>query len=75
MERKNWTRDETVLAFDLYCRMPFGKIHDTNQDIIELAKLIGRTAVAVAIRMCNLVNPDLELRKRGVVGLANGSKL
>lgn len=75
MARKNWTREETILAFDLYCRMPFGKINDTNQDIIELANLIGRTPAAVAMKMCNLANYDPELRKRGVVGLANGSKL
>lgn len=75
MERKNWTREETVLAFDLYCRIPFGKIHSTNQEIIELAKLIGRTPASVAMKMCNLASYDPELRERGVVGLANGSKL
>ena len=75
MARKNWTREETVLAFDLYCRMPFGKIHSTNQEIIELANLIDRTPSAVAMKMCNLAYYDPELRKRGVIGLANGSKL
>ena len=75
MERRNWTREETVLAFDLYCRIPFGKIHNTNQNVIELANLIGRTPAAVAMKMCNLGNYDPELRKRGVIGLANGSKL
>jgi putative restriction endonuclease len=75
MERRNWTREETILAFDLYCRVPFGKIHNTNQDIMELAKLIGRTPSAVAMKMCNLANYDPKLRERGIVGLVNGSKL
>lgn len=75
MSRKNWTREETILAFELYCRMPFGKIHDTNEEIMGLAELIGRTPAAVAMKMCNLASYDPELRKRGVKGLANASKL
>ena len=75
MARKNWTREETILAFELYCRMPFGKIHDSNDEIIELANLIGRSPAAVAMKMCNLASYDPELRKRGVSGLVNTSKL
>lgn len=75
MTRKNWTREETILAFELYCRMPFGKIHASNDEIIELASLIGRSPVAVAMKMCNLASYDPELRKRGVSGLVNTSKL
>lgn len=42
-----WSREETILAFDLYCRTPFKKITKTNKDIIELAKLLGRTPSGV----------------------------
>lgn len=38
-QRRNWTREETVLAFDLYCRIPFSKISKSNKQIIELAGL------------------------------------
>lgn len=38
-ERKNWTREETILAFDLYCKVPFSKISKTNEKIIDLATL------------------------------------
>ena len=37
---ENWSREETLLAFELYCRTPFSKISQTNQDIIELAELL-----------------------------------
>lgn len=75
MARNNWTREETILAFELYCRTPFGKIHSHNTEIIALSKLLKRTTSAVSMKMCNLASYDPELRKRGVNGLANGSKL
>ena len=53
-ERKNWTREETILAFDLYCKVPFSKISKTNEKIIDLAKVIGRTPSAVGLKMANL---------------------
>lgn len=33
-----WSREETILAFDLYCRVPFGKINQGNAEIIQLAE-------------------------------------
>lgn len=35
---KKWSREETMLAFELYCRTPFAKISKTNKDIINLAE-------------------------------------
>lgn len=75
MARRNWTREETILAFELYCKIPFGKIDKSNPDIIKLAQLIDRTSSSVAMKMCNLARHDPELKKRGIVGLRNGSKL
>ena len=34
--RRNWTREETILAMDLYTRVPFSKIGKNNQEIINL---------------------------------------
>gem|GEM_PF-1951844 len=33
----NWTREEHILAFDLYCKIPFGTLHMGNPRVIELA--------------------------------------
>ena len=30
-----WTREETILAYDLYCRTPFAKIHKANKEILS----------------------------------------
>ncbi|WP_246240543.1 HNH endonuclease [Anaerocolumna sedimenticola] len=70
-----WTREETILAFDLYCKTPFGKISRNNKDIIELANLLGRTPSSVGLKMHNLAHFDPELRKRNVTAMAHGSKL
>lgn len=70
-----WSRDETILAFDLYCRTSFGKISQSNPDIIELANLLGRTPGSVGLKMHNLAHYDPELKKRNVTAMAHGSKL
>lgn len=70
-----WNREETILAYDLYCRTPFSKISQTNPDIIALAKLLGRTPGSVGLKMQNLAHFDPELQKRNVSAMAHGSKL
>lgn len=70
-----WNREETILAFDLYCRIPFGKISQSNPDIIELAALLGRTPGSVALKMHNLAHYDPKLQERNVTAMAHGSKL
>ena len=74
-KRRNWTREETILAFDLYCKIPFSKITKTNEKIIELAKIIERTPSAVGLKMANLARFDQELRSKNISGMSHGSKL
>jgi putative restriction endonuclease len=38
-----WTREELILAFNLYCKLEFGQIDQTNPAVIALADLLGRT--------------------------------
>ena len=75
MERRNWTREETIIALALYCKIPFGKIHHMNPQIIEMATHLGRTPAALSMKMGNFGRFDPELAARGVHGLADGSKL
>lgn len=71
---KDWTRDEHILAFNLYCKIPFGRQHSRAPEIIELAKLIGRSANAVALKLNNFSRFDPELKARGIRGMAHGAK-
>lgn len=72
---KKWSKDETILAYALYCSTPYGKIHANNPEIITLANILGRSASSVAMKMGNLAHFDPDLKKRNVSGLTNGSKL
>lgn len=73
--RVKWSREETILAFELYCRTPFSKINKNNKDIKALASLLGRTPSSVGLKMANLAHFDTELQTRKVSGMAHGSKL
>lgn len=72
---KKWTREETILAFDLYCKTPFSKISKSNKDIISLAETLGRTPSSVGLKMANLAHYDPDLIARNVKGMSNASKL
>jgi hypothetical protein len=52
-EPRGWTRDQQLIALRLYMRLPFGKLHGRNPDIISLAARIGRTPNALAMKACN----------------------
>lgn len=72
-QRKSWSRDELLVAFNIYCRTPFGRLHRGNPDIIALAKKLGRTPSAVAMKLCNIASLDEVHRARKVAGLRNAS--
>lgn len=74
-ERRNWTREETIIAFNLYCKIPFSEVTKTNTLIIKFAPILGRTPSALSMKIGNLGRLDPELKKRGISGLVNGSKL
>ena len=74
-KRRNWSREETILAMELYCRTPFSKISKSNSDIVYLAEKLNRTPSAVAKKMFNLAHYDPTLKARNVSSLAHTSKL
>lgn len=71
----NWTREQLIIVFNLYCKIPFSKSVKTNPDVIKVANLIGRTPSAVAFKLGNFGSFDPELKKRGIGGLPNTSRL
>ena len=71
----NWTREETIVAFNVYCKVPFKNSSKTNPTIIKYANIIGRSPSALNMKVGNFGRLDPELKKQGIVGLGNGSKL
>lgn len=74
-KNNNWTREETIIAFNVYCKVPFKSSSKTNPTIIKYANIIGRSPSALNMKVGNFGRFDPELRKQGIVGLGNGSKL
>ncbi len=74
MDRRPWTREELIVAFNLYCKIPFGKIHRANPQVIELARAIGRTPSAVSWKLANFARLDPSLQDRNIAGASHGAK-
>lgn len=70
-----WTREESILAFELYCRIPFQRTKANNPAVQELARILGRTPASVARKLGNFGAFDPELRQREITGLTHTSKL
>jgi len=75
MPKDNWTKEQTIVALNLYCKIPFNRVSSTHPDILRIAKIIGRSANSVKMKIGNFGIFDPELKKRGIFGLANASIL
>lgn len=69
-----WTREHFLIALNLYCKLPFGKLHKGNPVIIETAERMGRTPNSLAMKLCNFAALDPVQRARGVRGLPGATK-
>ncbi len=69
-----WTKDELILTFNLYLKLPFGKLHSKTPEVIQLAKLTERSVNAIAIRLTNFASCDPYHQNRGVKGMEGGRK-
>lgn len=69
-----WSPDELLVAFRLYCHTPFGRLHRGNPEIVELSRLLGRTPSAIAMKACNFASLDPAQRAREIRALQNVSQ-
>jgi putative restriction endonuclease len=75
MARRNWTLEETMMAFALYLMLPSKAYDDTGNEVQQLALAIGRTSNAVALKLWNIAANDENRMKMGRVGMPHGSRL
>jgi hypothetical protein len=73
--RIRWTRDELLIVLNLYHKLRFGQFDQRQPVIIDLAKRLGRTPSAVAMKLSNLASLDPALQLRGIKGLEGASNL
>jgi putative restriction endonuclease len=69
-KRKPWTRNELILAINLYCRTPFGRIHMRNPEIIDLSNKLGRTPGSVSYKLANFASIDPTIDRKGAVNVS-----
>ena len=70
---KKWDRHDLVIAFNLYCQMPFGKIHSRNPVIVQVSGKLGRTPSSLAMKMLNFASLDPRIINSGRHGLGNAA--
>ncbi len=71
--RAAWTRQQLLIAFALYCRLPFGRLHYKNPEIIKFADAIGRSPSALAMKLSNIASLDPAITSTGRTGLSQTS--
>ncbi len=71
----NWTREETIIAFNVYCKIPFKDSNKNHPMIVKYANIISRSPSALNMKIGNLGRLDPLLKENGIVGLSHGSKI
>lgn len=71
----NWTREQTIVALNVYCKIPFKNSSARHPMVQEYARLLGRTPAALNFKIGNLGSFDPVLRAKGIVGLGHTSKM
>lgn len=72
--RRNWTRDELIVALYLYHELPFGSFDQRNSEVQKYSILISRTPSALAMKLSNFASLDPVITSTGRKGLEGASK-
>ena len=72
---KPWSKEETIIAFNVYCKIPFKDCNKNHPIIVKYARLLGRSPSALNMKIGNIGRLDPELQKKGIIGLVHGAKL
>lgn len=73
--RVKWTRDELLVALNLYHKLTFGQMHSRQPAIMALAGKMGRGPNSLTMKLCNFASLDPALKMRGIKGLSGASAL
>jgi hypothetical protein len=65
MAQRNWTLEETTMAFALYLILSPKAYDDARTEVRQLAEAIGRTPDAVAMKLWNIAAHDENRVKMG----------
>jgi putative restriction endonuclease len=73
--RRQWTRDELLIALNLYHKLTFGQMHGRQPSIVATSEKLNRGPNSLAMKLCNFASLDPALKMRGIKGLSGASAL
>jgi putative restriction endonuclease len=68
-----WTREQRLIALNLYFKTRFGQMHKGNPVLIEVAAKMGRTPSSLSIKLCNFASLDPFHKARGIRGMSGAA--
>lgn len=74
-QKHKWTKNDTILAFELYCVIPQKEVKPNHPLIVNTAMAIGTTPESLHARLQNFKTYDPSYTSGGRKGLTHGSKL
>jgi putative restriction endonuclease len=69
-----WSDGHLLIALNLYSKIPFGRFHERNPVLVEVAERMGRTPGSLAMKLCNFASLDPILCASGRKGLEGASR-
>lgn len=70
-----WSREETIVAFNVYLKIPFKASSKTNPTVVKYAEILGRSPSSLNMKIGNFGRLDPSLQSKGITGLAHGAKM
>ncbi|OKH89167.1 HNH endonuclease [Thalassospira sp. TSL5-1] len=74
MAGRRWSESELLVALNIYFELEFGQFHQYQPRIIEIAKLLDRTASSLAMKLCNFASLDPAMNGKGLSGASKADR-
>ena len=68
MSKNLWSEAELILALNLYFKLEYEEMHTKNVDVLDLAKLTGRSVNSISMRLMNYIHCDPSYKIKGLDG-------
>lgn len=72
---KTWTKEDIMVIFNLYCKLPFKENTINNSLIEEYARMLNRSSNSIIMKISDLGKLDPELKRYSNVAEIYGQKL
>ena len=64
---KPWDRDQTLVALNLYCKIPFNLVSSKHTEIVRIVKILDRFTNSVKMKIGNFGSFDDNHKRKDIV--------